>query len=255
MVSWDKKKFCWEFGYNGPTRLIIGRTSAISVHKSNFEISKIWKKFRNFLSKIGYFLFLTVILVQNQPNIIQHGFLVLLYLPMVFIDFWVIFDQLKKNNFVSFLQGKIVPIIVICLTLVCFQKMTEEVRSNTLIRTGEVGLSQEVGSVSLRGAKKKQTRFAQKQMKSGLGKNGGGEDFPQGPLLYCSILIPHCQKCFWKNLSIFVDRTKNIFGRIVFRPNIQALEKNVAKMEIFILPLLYWPEIAKMFHKNFGRMF
>ena len=66
-------------------------------------------------------------------------------------------------------------------------------------------------------------------MKSGLGKNGGGETggFPpfQGPHLLCSILIPHYQKCFWKNLSIFVDRTKNIFGRIVFRPNIQALEK------------------------------
>ena len=106
--------------------------------------------------------------------------------------------------------------------------------------------------------KKKHNRFAQKQMKSGLGKNGGGETgFPpsQRPHLYCSILIPHYQKCFWKNLSIFVDRTKNIFGRIVFRPNIQALEKNIAKMEIFILAHFYWPEMAKMFQKNFGGMF
>jgi len=58
----------------------------------------------------------------------------------------------------------------------------------------------------------------------GGGKNRGFFP-PQGPHLLCSILIPHCQNFFWKNLSIFVDRTKNIFGRIVFRPNIQALEK------------------------------
>ena len=103
----------------------------------------------------------------------------------------------------------------------------------------------------------KKHRFAQKQMKSGLRKNGGETGFPppQGPHLYCSILIPHCQKCFWKNFSIFVDRTKNIFVRIVFRPNIQALEKNVAKMAIFILPHLYWPEMAKRFQKNFWGMF
>ena len=69
--------------------------------------------------------------------------------------------------------------------------------------------------------------FCAKTNEIGIRKNGEGkQEFPpQGPLLYCSILIPHCQKIFWKNLSIFVDHTKNFFGRIVFRPNIQALEK------------------------------
>ena len=54
-----------------------------------------------------------------------------------------------------------------------------------------------------------------------------------------------------KDSCVFADLTKQIFGRIIFRPNIQALEKNVAKMTIFILPLLYWPEMAKMFQKIF----
>jgi hypothetical protein len=56
-------------GYNGP----ISRTSAIFSHMSNFEIAKICKILQNF-SNIGYFLFLTVILVQNCPNIISKWF-------------------------------------------------------------------------------------------------------------------------------------------------------------------------------------
>ena len=73
-----------------------------------------------------------------------------------------------------------------------------------------------------------QNAFCAKTNEIGIRKKwGGGKQGPppQGPLLYCSILIPHCQKFFWKNLSIFVDHTKIFFGRIVFRPNIQALEK------------------------------
>ena len=100
--------------------------------------------------------------------------------------------------------------------------------------------------------------FCAKTNEIGIRKKWGGENRgspPQGPLLLCLILIPHCQKFFWQNLSVFVDHTKNIFGRIVFRPNIQALEKNVAKMAIFILPLLLWPEMTKMFQKNFWGMF
>ena len=57
---------------------------------------------------------------------------------------------------------------------------------------------------------------------------GGGETGVLPPPRTPFVLLnsyPTLPKIFWKNLSIFVDHTKNIFGRIVFRPNIQALEK------------------------------
>ena len=54
---------------------------------------------------------------------------------------------------------------------------------------------------------------------------GGNKGSPRTPFVMLNS-YPTLPKFFLeKNLSIFVDRTKNIFGRIVFRPNIQALEK------------------------------
>ena len=66
-------------------------------------------------------------------------------------------------------------------------------------------------------------------MKSGLRKNGGGGENrgfppPKDPFCYAQFLSHIAKKFFGKDLSVFVDHTKNIFGRIVFRPNIQALE-------------------------------
>ena len=40
---------------------------------------------------------------------------------------------------------------------------------------------------------------------------------------------PTLPKLFLETLEYIVDRTKNIFGRIVFRPNIQALEKKCSQ--------------------------
>ena len=50
---------------------------------------------------------------------------------------------------------------------------------------------------------------------------------------------------------MFADLKKNFLGRIIFRPNIQALEKNVAKMAISVLPHLLWPKMAKIVQKLF----
>ena len=63
---------------------------------------------------------------------------------------------------------------------------------------------------------------------------------------------PTLLKMFLGRLSVFVDLTKNNLGRIILRPNIQALEKNVAKNAISILLFLVWPEMTKIFQKSFG---
>ena len=83
-------------------------------------------------------------------------------------------------------------------------------------------------------------------MKSGFGKNGGGGD--RGFVMLNS--YPTLPKCFLEKLEYICRSNKKYFW-----PNIQALEKNVAKMAIFILSHLLWPEMAKMFLKNFWRMF
>jgi len=52
-------------------------------------------------------------------------------------------------------------------------------------------------------------------MKSGLGKWGGekqGFPPPQDPFCIAQFLSYIAKNVFWKNLSVFVDRTKNIFG-------------------------------------------
>ena len=79
-------------------------------------------------------------------------------------------------------------------------------------------------------------------MKSELRKNGGGEQGspPRTPFVLLN---------FYSTLpKSFLQKLECICRS---RPNIQALEKHVAKMEIFILPHLYWPEISEMFQKTF----
>jgi len=55
-----------------------------------------------------------------------------------------------------------------------------------------------------------------------MGGRKTGVSPPQDPFCIAQFLSYIAKNVFWKNLSVFVDRTKNIFGRIVFRPNIQA---------------------------------
>ena len=98
-------------------------------------------------------------------------------------------------------------------------------------------------------------RFAPKLMKSGLGKNGGGGTGvppPRTPFVMPNS-YPTLPKNFWKNLSIFVDRTKNIFGQIVFRPNIQALEKKMLlKWQFSFYPFCIGRKLPKCFKTILG---
>ena len=102
-------------------------------------------------------------------------------------------------------------------------------------------------------------RFAQKQMKSGLRKNGrGGEtgvSSPQRPLFLCSILIPHCQKMFLKKLECICRSHKKYFW-----PNClpakytSACKKMLPKWQFSFYPFCYGRKWPKCFKKILGNV-
>jgi hypothetical protein len=60
---------------------------------------------------------------------------------------------------------------------------------------------------------------------------------------------------FWKDLCVFADLTKIIFDRIIFRSNIQALEKQMFPKWKSLVYLFFGREWLKCFKTNFGKSF
>ena len=95
-------------------------------------------------------------------------------------------------------------------------------------------------------------RLGQNRMKLGLWFVGEKHGFPLPPNDPFYYMLNY----FLTLLKVFLARlVKQIFGQIIFRTNMQALEKKYCQNGNFCFTYLFWQKMAEIFQKQFWRIF